>query len=301
MSDILIRRLTPDDSWTTFAIFRRSLADLMTGQGQSFPWEEQDEAEWLKWRPLFEHLEATADQAWGAELDGQLVGYARSIRRADTRELTGFFTLPEAQGRGIGRRLLLRAFPSDVAHRSILATSDPAALSRYLRHGFRVTTSVYAFGGRPTGAPAPMRHGLVARPMADVPAEERFSRIASIDDVILGARRDADHAWLATRRHGWLLMRGDRTVGYSYGGVRLGPIAMLDPGDIPAAIGVVESDALAANDEPLSLTVPLANVTATDYLLGRRYRLDQFTMHLLEDHPVVAVDRYILTSPPFFL
>jgi hypothetical protein len=70
---------------------------------------------------------------------------------------------------------------------------------------------------------------------------------------------------------------------------------------MPAAIGVVEADALATSDEPLSLTVPLANVAATDYLLGRRYRLDSFTMHLLEDHPVVAADRYILTSPPFFL
>ena len=47
--------------------------------------------------------------------------------------------------------------------------------------------------------------------------------------------------------------------------------------------------------------MPLANVAATDYLLGRRYRIDPFTMHLLEDQPVVAADRYILTSPPFFL
>ena len=96
-------------------------------------------------------------------------------------------------------------------------------------------------------------------------------------------------------------MRGDSPVGYAYGGSRQGPIATLDPVDMPGAIGVVESDALARSDEPLSLTVPLANVAATDWLLARRYRLDPFTMHLLEDHPVVAADRYILTSPPFFL
>jgi hypothetical protein len=119
--------------------------------------------------------------------------------------------------------------------------------------------------------------------------------------VILGARRDEDHAWLGTRGHGWLLMRGDTSVGYAYSGIRLGPVATLDPRDIPAAIGVVEADALAANDEPLSFTVPLANVAATDYLLRRRYRLDGFTMHLLEDDPVVVADRCVLTSPPFFL
>ncbi len=53
--------------------------------------------------------------------------------------------------------------------------------------------------------------------------------------------------------------------------------------------------------DPISLTVPLANVAATDYLLGRGYRLDPFTMHLLEDRPVIQADRYILTTPPFFL
>ncbi len=302
MSDLTFRRLEPGDTWTAYAIFRRSLADLLVRQGQSWPWVEQDETEWLKWRPLFEHLEATADEAWGAELDGQLVGYARSIRRADTRELTEFFTLPEAQGRGVGRELISRAFPdTDVQHRSILATSDPAALSRYLRHGMRPTTVLYAFEGRPTTPPAPLREGLVARPMAESPIQERFAHIGAIDARVLGARRDPDHAWLAARGPGWILMRGDTPVGYAYGGRRQGPIATLDPADMPGAIGVVESDALARSDEPLSLTVPLANVAATDWLLARRYRLDPFTMHLLEDHPVVAVDRYILTSPPFFL
>ena len=301
MTDVQVRRLTADDSWEAYAIFRRAIADLLTRQGQSWPWEEQDETEWLKWRPLYEHLEATADEAWGAELDGQLVGYARSIRRADSRELTEFFTLPEAQGKGVGRQLLIRAFPADVSHRSILATSDPAALSRYLRHGFRATTVVYAFEGRPTAPPAAMLQGLSARSMTDLPEGERYELIGTVDAAVLGARRDADHAWLASRGHGWLFMRDGHIVGYAYGGTRLGPIATLDPGDIPAAIGVVETDALAASEEPLSLTVPLANTTATDYLLGRRYRLDPFTMHLLEDHPVVAADRYILTSPPFFL
>ena len=64
MNEVHYRPLRPDDTWTAYAIFRRSLADLLTRQGQSWPWVEQDETEWLKWRPLFEHLEATVDQAW---------------------------------------------------------------------------------------------------------------------------------------------------------------------------------------------------------------------------------------------
>ncbi|MCY7419370.1 MAG: GNAT family N-acetyltransferase [Chloroflexi bacterium] len=301
MSDVLVRRLVPEDTWTAYAIFRRSLADLLTRQGQSWPWVEHDETEWLQWRSLFEHLEATADEAWGAELDGQLVGYARSIRRADTRELTEFFTLPEAQGKGVGRMLLARAFPATgVRHRSILATLDPAALSQYLRDGMRASTVLYAFEGRPE-PPAALPAAMQARRMHGVSTEDRLGKMARIDDQIFGVRRDDDHPWLGTRGPGWLLMRDDSPVGYAYGGSRQEPIATLDPRDMPAAIGVVEADALATSDQPLSLTVPLANTAATDYLLGQRYRLDAFTMHLLEDHPVVAADRYILTSPPFFL
>jgi hypothetical protein len=29
--------------------------------------------------------------------------------------------------------------------------------------------------------------------------------------------------------------------------------------------------------------------------------LDGFTVHLLEDSPCVATDRYVVTTPPFFL
>lgn len=302
MSEVRYRPLTADDTWPAYAIFRRSLADLLTRQGQSWPWLEHDETEWLKWRPLFEHLEATADQAWGAELDGQLVGYARSIRRVVTRELTELFVLAEAQGQGVGRGLLERAFPpTDVQHRSILATSDPAALSRYLRHGFRSSSAVYAFQGVPGEAPPPPVRGLEVRSLAELPVDERLAALATIDTVLLGARRDADHAWLGVRGPGWLLTRHELPVGYAYGGTWQGPIATLDPADMPAAIGLVELDALGRTDGAISLTVPLANVAATDYLLARRYHIDPFTMHLLEDHPVVAADRYILTSPPFFL
>jgi GNAT superfamily N-acetyltransferase len=301
VTDVRYRPLRPDDSWAAYAIFRRSVADLLTRQGQSWPWVEQDEAEWLQWRPLFEHMEASADQAWGAEVDGQLVGYARSIRRDDTRELTELFVLVEAQGRGVGRALLERAFPAaGVRHRSIVATADPAALSRYLRQGFRSTSPVYAFEGRPIAGPAGLG-GLTATPLAELPAEERLAALATVDGVVLGARRDPDHVWLGERGHGWLLTRLGAPVGYAYSGTRQGPIATLDREDMPAAIGLVEHDALGASPEPVSLTVPLANSAATDYLLARGYRLDPFTLHLLEDRPVIAADRYILTSPPFFL
>ena len=76
-----------------------------------------------------------ATRWWFAEDEatGEAIGYARSILRDGVRELTEFFVLPEAQGAGVGRGLLARAFPADGArHRAIVATMDPRAIARYL-------------------------------------------------------------------------------------------------------------------------------------------------------------------------
>ena len=125
-----------------------------TRQGQSWPWVEQDETEWLKWRPLFEHLEATADEAWGAELDGQLVGYARSIRRGRQPRADGVLHAPRGTGQG-RRPAAARSAPS---RRPMSATGRssrpriPAALSRYLRHGFRAEHGGVRLRGPTDGA-----------------------------------------------------------------------------------------------------------------------------------------------------
>jgi hypothetical protein len=39
---------------------------------------------------------------------------------------------------------------------------------------------------------------------------------------------------------------------------------------------------------------------AIDHLLGRGFRVDPFVMLYFTDGPVDGLDRYVLTSPPFF-
>ena len=90
-------------------------------------------------------------------------------------------------------------------------------------------------------------------------------------------------------------------VGYAYAGRWSGPIACLDPRDMPWAVTLVERAVADAGHAQISLNVPLANTEAADHLLARGYRLDGFTVHLLEDSPRVAADRYVVTTPPFFL
>ena len=91
---------------------------------------------WQRRQSLFEHLARTADQFWVAEVDGQIVGFARSSERDGVRELLEFFVRPGFQGQGIGGELLSRAFPAgDVRRRAIIATREMRALARYMKAG----------------------------------------------------------------------------------------------------------------------------------------------------------------------
>ena len=43
------------------------------------------------------------------------------------------------------------------------------------------------------------------------------------------------------------------------------------------------------------------NRVAIDHLLGRGFKVDPFVVYLMSDWDFVSYDRYVLTSPPFFL
>ncbi len=134
-----------------------------------------------------------------------------------------------------------------------------------------------------------------------MPEADRLDALAVVDGQVLGMRRDIDHAWFGERGTGWLLEHAGRPVGYAYTGRQQGPIAVLDPSLVPGAIGLLETAARERGDTELSLWVPLVNTTAVEYLLGRGYRLDPDPLYLLERPVVIAADRYVITSPPFFL
>lgn len=298
-----LRPVAATDDRALFGLFRTTLDDLVRRHGDpaGWPYDPSDDADWERWRPLFQHLRSTSDAAWAAEAAGRLVGYARSIRRGDSRELTEFFVLPEAQGQGLGGRLLERAFPADVRHRLILASTDAAALARYLRLGLVATTPVHRFEGPPGDAAAALPADVTARPLAGLAGQAALDALAAVDAQVLGTRRDDDHAWLGAHRSGWLLERSGTVVGYAYGGERQGPIAVLEPSLLVAAVGMLEREARRRGSDAIGLWVPLAAGPVVRHLLAQGYRLDPEPLYLLEDPPRVAIDRYVVTSPPFFL
>jgi hypothetical protein len=65
----------------------------------------------------------------------------------------------------------------------------------------------------------------------------------------------------------------------------------------------LERVAIADGREDLGWAVPQTAHPAASYLLGRGYRLDAWPVLLMSDGEALpgSFDRYVLTSPPFFV
>src|SRR5205807_1912462 len=114
---------------------------------------------------------------------GRLAGYARSIERGGLFELTEFFVLPTSQSKGLGRKLIERAFPTgrgDV--RSIIATTDTRALARYYRADTVARFPMLSLQGNP--AEADMAGDMTPRPL-DAESEEDLSALGEVERAVL--------------------------------------------------------------------------------------------------------------------
>jgi GNAT superfamily N-acetyltransferase len=298
---VAYRRGTPADTRTCFEIFEVSVDDLgaRTGGSANATAGEPDAFETR--RPLFDHLAATSDEWWIAEDDsGRAIGYARSIVRDGVRELTEFFVLPDAQSAGVGGGLLQRAFPADgTRHRAIVATIDPRAIARYLRTGLDARLPMIGLEGVPRDEPLSTDLERVVIDPADPPLEA----LAAIDRQTLDFRRDEDHRWLAGQRSALLYRRAGEPVAYGYHPSRPawgGPYAALDARDIPVLLADGEASAARAGHATVTFDVPMRDRQALDHLLARGFRVDPFVMLFFTDGPIDGLDRYVLTSPPFF-
>ena len=137
---ITYRQGTVPDSYAVLQVFVKAIMDysermnVMGITGGNDP--EVLKSLWQRRKSMFEFLAQTAAQFWVAEKDGEVIAYARSIENNGLQELTEFFVLPNQQSAGVGRELLGRAFPESGAHyRTIIATLDERALSRYMKAG----------------------------------------------------------------------------------------------------------------------------------------------------------------------
>jgi GNAT superfamily N-acetyltransferase len=301
MSDshpVSYRRATQNDAVACHELMWESVTDL--GRRQGTPLQGTADEWWPAGEPLQRELARMAVEWWVAEEadSGRLIGFARTVERDGLLELTEFFVRPSQQSRGVGKALLERAFPPQLgAVRSIIATSDVRAQVRYYAAGTVARFPLFTMGGVPGEASA---SGVVTEPMDDQRAIE-VQR--DVERTVLGHRRSDDELrWLLDRRKGHLYRCEGRVIGFSFlGPDGAGPMAALDPSDLPAILLHVEGFAHSIGIEHLELQVPGPNEVAIRHLIGRGFRLDPWINLLMSDRPFGQFDRFIPFSPPLFL
>jgi GNAT superfamily N-acetyltransferase len=149
--------------------------------------------------------------AWVAELDGEIVGVALALVREDVCGLSLFGVKPGLQGQGIGGPLLAGALRAAEGCRGaiILSSSDPRAMRRYFRAGFRVRPCLAAAGilnrsRIPTDLKA--RSGDLGADRETIDAASRYVRGASHAQDI-PALLATGHELLVIGGRGWAAAR----------------------------------------------------------------------------------------------
>ena len=175
---------------------------------------------------------------------------------------------------------------------------DKRAQARYMKAGCYPRLLFYHFAR----APRSQRVALDLHFVPMVGSAEHLQHLERIDQAILGFRRQSDHQWLIENRRGFLYRRDDRVVGYGYlASGSLGPCALMEAGDFSSVLAHAESEAQATGAETLNLQVPACNQVAIETLLAQGYRIDDFVTLWMTNEPFGQLQRYIATSPAFFL
>lgn len=297
---ITYRKGTIEDSFAVFQVFVKTIMDyskrmnVMGITGGNDP--EVMKSLWQKRQSMFEFLAQTASQFWVAEKDGEIVAYARAIEYDGLQELTEFFVLPLQQSGGLGRELLARAFPqTDARFRTIIATLDERALSRYLKAGVYARFPLKYFYRQ--AEKVEVKTDLLIEPMGQKIHLETMNRI---DKQVIGHSRPVVHEWIVTTRDGFVYKRGGEIVGYGYIGSSNGPFAVLDENDFPAVLAHAES-LVAERGGEFGVETPLINKKAIQYFMDRKYQIDSFTALFMSNVPFGKFENYLCFSPEFFM
>jgi len=172
--------------------------------------------------PFMRHAFATDPKGFQVAVSkGKVVCFAITILRGETHFLAEFFALPGSQGKGIGRKVLTRAFaesmPPREAARCLVASPDVRAQGLYMKFGMQPRTVVYHFAGRP-GRPRDQGRLQLSQvgPTGESTGESR-EIAARFDLPLREARRDADQRYFLSAVPGsrfYQAKQGTDTAGY---------------------------------------------------------------------------------------
>lgn len=162
---------------------------------------------WAAW--LIHLLDHDQPGCWVSERDGDVVGCAVAVEREGMRGLSTFAVRPDAQGRGVGKRLLESALHHGPWSAGIIcSSSDPKAIRRYRLAGFEVHPAMLMWGYVQRAA-IPQLPGLRDGDAADVDLLDEIDRAAR------GFGHGVDHEAMRSQLALVVVERGSAR-GYAY-------------------------------------------------------------------------------------
>lgn len=281
-------------------VFLRSATDLARRQGNDRPRiRVQDIASALG------HLQKTDPKGFHVAVSGgRVVAFASTILRGKTHFLSMFWTLPSLQSKGIGRRLLARAFekprPPASAIRCVYASLDTRAQALYLKFGMRPRGMFYLVKGAPKRSPRPAR-AVQLIPVGEVgkTSREMLRVAARFDRIFRRARRDADIRFITSlpgARFFRVRVRG-KTMGYAVVGAkgRVGPACVMDPRYSAGLAWAVKEAAREMGAENIFVVVPGVNSGALDTFFRAGLKTEFFGAWM-SAKPFGAFESYMLAG-----
>ncbi len=225
------------------------------------------EIAWLRYL-----VDDPAGGSWVAEANGEPVGFGITARRGAASWLAYLFVAPSHQGRGLGRNLLARLWPTGGETRATLVdASSRVAFGLYLVLGLMPRSSVLAFEGR-----LPAAGEVSGSVRAAGGADQPDLRTDELDRQVFGAARSRDHrAWtemgLAYRS---LRNASGEWLGYARWtpAGRLGPVALVRADLWPEALKATIGEMSASGIDSVRLMVPGKNASAMGWVVERGFR-----------------------------
>lgn len=218
-----IRPATEADLPAQDAVFRAAVGELF-GRYSLPPPDPPPEVFAAQQRHLIRH---DGERCFVAEEDGRVLGFTAAFVRDDAWFLASLFVHPDAQGRGLGRGLLERAWgPERRVRLTMTDAIQPVSNGLYARLGLVPTTPVLSLGGEP----------WADERVALEPAPPEPAALRELDLAAYGFDRAPDHAYRQGFARATLWLRGGSPVAYSYAASPgwIGPVAGVD-GEAAAA------------------------------------------------------------------
>ena len=261
---------------------------------------------------LYAHLRSTDPATFlVADSDGRVDGFIVALRRETLWFLSMLFIRPEAQARGLGRRLLAAVSPGhDWAGSRATATDSAQPISNGLYGSLGIVPRVpllrlVGLATLPAELP-PLPEGIEAIRFDEVdggvdglPRAALLAELADLDRDSIGFDRAVDRPFLALEaRIGYLFRnREGGVVGYGHAAEsgRVGPIAVRDEALLAPVIGSLLR--LVRPRGAFGLWVPGSAGHAIVPLLRAGFRIDGFPVLLCWDRPFADFGRSLPISP----